>query len=300
MAAVDPLGEIRKAIVAIGKLPREQSPSDPQPPYDGADVDFEVEGTGFLYGHTPIEFVERTSEPDRETGTVRYWSHIWIVTCKHCIPESGLVAVRVNMKNGRTRIFAFPSERWTRHPTEDVAITQFSTGGGLKSREDAVAAVGVLDFGYIVHEMAAHKPKIRRMGFFETTTVSMIGFPIGMMEGGRKNYPVVRSGSIAQIQGYLDGDPNHAGFLIDGSAFGGNSGGPAVVRKGTLNCEGQLLSDTILIGMVTGSAYTSAPYEDESPSEVMENADLVHVVAMEEIDATVREYFLSRKADRRP
>lgn len=109
----------------------------------------------------------------------------------------------------------------------------------------------------------------------------------------------MRSGSIAQIQGYLDGDPNHAGFLIDGPVFGGNSGGPAVVVKGTLNCEGQLLSDTTLIGMVTGSAHTNAPYEDHSPSDVMENADLVHVAAMEEIDVAVREYFLNRKTDRR-
>ena len=31
----------------------------------------------------------------------------------------------------------------------------------------------------------------------------------------------------------------------------------------------------------------------------MENADLVHALAVEEIHATVREYFLSRKASRR-
>ncbi len=77
MATVDPLGEVRRAIVAIGKLPRELSLSDTRPHYDGADADFEVEGKGFLYEHTPIEFVESKSEPDRETGTVRYWSHMW-------------------------------------------------------------------------------------------------------------------------------------------------------------------------------------------------------------------------------
>ena len=219
--------------------------------------------TGFIYVHTPIEFAEGKSEPDPETGTVYYWAMIWIVTCKHCIPDSGVVAVRLNTKDGRTRIFAIRSEQWTRHLTEDVAITPLSIGGGFERQEDAAAAIGSVDLGKIEDKMTAQKPQIRRMGFFESTTVSMIGFPIGMMEGGRKNYPVVRSGSIAQIQGYLDGDPKHAGFLIDGSVFGGNSGGPAVVRKGTLNSEGQALSDTILIGMVTGSAYTNALYEDE-------------------------------------
>ena len=85
-----------------------------------------------------------------------------------------------------------------------------------------------------------------RTGFWEGTPVSMIGFPAGMIEGGKKNYPVVRGGTIAQIQGYLDRDPEHRNFLIDGSVFGGNSGGPIVVRKGVMNCENQALSHTVL------------------------------------------------------
>ena len=292
MVAEDPLGEVKNAIVAIGKLPEEVSASVVEPYFDGAEVDFEVDGTGFIYVHTPIEFAEGKSEPDPETGTVYYWAMVWVVTCKHCVPEKGVVAVRVNTKDGGTRIYAIDAERWTRHPTEDVAITPFSIAGGHERQEEVEAAVASVEFGKIDKMMTAQKPDILRMGFFESTPVSMIGFPIGMMEGGRKNYPVVRSGSIAQIQGYLDGDREHAGFLIDGSVFGGNSGGPAVVRKGTLNCEGRALSDTVLVGMVTGSAYTNARLEDESLSDVMENANLVHVVAVEEIHATVREYYL--------
>ena len=298
MVAADPLGDVKKAIVAIGKLPEKLSLSDPRPYYDGANVDFEVEGTGFIYVHTPIEFVEGKSEPDPDTGTIYYWALLWIVTCGHCVPDSGVVAVRLNTKDGRTRIYAIPSAQWTRHPSEDVAITPLSLGAGHERDEEAAAAIQSVDFGNIDGKMTAQRTQIRRMGFFESTPVSMIGFPIGMMDGGRKNYPVVRSGSIAQIQGHLDGDPEHSGFLIDGSVFGGNSGGPAVIRKGTLNSEGQALSDTVLIGMVTGSAYTNALLEDESPSEVMENADLVHAVAVEEIHATVRDYYLRKKSNK--
>lgn len=299
MVAADPLGEVKRAIVAVGKLPNELPLSDAQGYWDGADVDFEVDGTGFVYVHTPIEFAEGKSEPDPETGSVYYWAMIWIVTCGHCVAEEGVTGVRVNTTDGRTRIYAVPADRWTRHPTEDVAITPLSIGGGHKRQDKAEAAVRSVEFGKIDNKMTARKPQIRGMGFFESTPVSMIGFPIGMTEGGRKNYPVVRSGSIAQIQGYLDGDPEHAGFLIDGSGFGGNSGGPVVVRKGTLNSEGRALSDTVLIGMVTKSSYTNALYEDESPSEVMENADLVHAIAVEEIHATVRQHYLSRKHSER-
>ena len=67
----------------------------------GAEVDFEVEGTGFIYVHTPLEFAEGRSAPDPETGTVYYWAQIWIVTCKHCVPETGVAAVR--MKHGRRK-----------------------------------------------------------------------------------------------------------------------------------------------------------------------------------------------------
>ena len=295
MVAADPLGEVKRAIVAVGRLPDELSLSDAQGFWDGADVDFRVDGTGFVYVHTPIEFAEGKSEPDPETGRVYYWAMMWIVTCGHCVAEDGVAGVRVNTTDGRTRIYAVPPGRWERHPTEDVAITPLSIGGEHEREDEAEASVRSVEFGNISAELTAQKPQIRSMGFFESTPVSMIGFPIGMMEGGRKNYPVVRSGSIAQIQGYLDGDPEHAGFLIDGSGFGGNSGGPVVVRKGTLNSEGRALSDTVLIGMVTGSSYTNAPYEDESPSDVMENADLVHAIAVEEINATVRQYYLRGK-----
>ena len=68
-------------MVAIGKLPEDLSPSDPQP--HGAGVDFEVEGTGFIYVHTPIQSLKE-SRSRIPTGAVYFWALIWVVTCKHC------------------------------------------------------------------------------------------------------------------------------------------------------------------------------------------------------------------------
>ena len=148
-------------------------------------------------------------------------------------------------------------------------------------------------YAYTPIEFAAGKSD---PGFYESTPVSMIGFPLGMMEGGRKNYPAVRAGTIAQIQGYLDGDPEHRIFLIDGSVFGGNSGGPIVVRKGTMNSEGEILSNTAMIGMVARAVHVETIRKDESSADVMENADLVNAVTMESINETIRRYYLEKRA----
>ena len=140
-------------------------------------------------------------------------------------------------------------------------------------------------------EGTATRGQIEQMGFWESTPVSMIGFPAGMIEGGRKNYPVVRAGTIAQMQGYLDGDPEHRTFLIDGSVFVGNSGGPIVVRKGTMNSENHALSHTVLIGMVSQAVQVETIRDDEFPSGVMENADLVTAVTMDSVNETIRSHY---------
>ena len=86
------------------------------------------------------------------------------------------------------------SEKWTVHPTEDVAVSPLSLGG-----QD----INDVDVATLGDEDTAPKSQIARMGFYESTPVYMVGFPVGMIEGGKKNYPVVRVGTIAQIQGYL-------------------------------------------------------------------------------------------------
>ena len=97
--AADPLQDIKRAVVAIGTLPNATSPSDDQLYYDGASVDFSVEGTGFLYSHTPLEFAEGKSAPDPKTGAVYYWARLWIVTCKHCVRDMPIVAGPPRYKN---------------------------------------------------------------------------------------------------------------------------------------------------------------------------------------------------------
>ena len=105
-----------------------------------------------------------------------------------------------------------------------------------------------------------------------------------MIEGNLRDYPVVRSGRIAQITGYLEGDPEHRTFMVDGSVFPGNSGGPVVIPEGTPSLNGQyrVTGTSVLIGMVSERTF--------SPLLIgRENADLVGVVTMESINEVVRQ-----------
>lgn len=264
--------------------------------HDGLQVDFKVEGTGFIYGYTPLEFVMGKSDPDPQTGAIYYWANMWIVTCKHCVQNAPVVAVRIDTKEG-TRVFTIRASKWWTHPDDDVAVTPFGLDTDVdpvpnEAETDAFQAlvISCVDKGH-----TANREQIRRTGFWESTPVSMIGFPAGMNEGGRKNYPVVRAGTIAQLRGFLDRDPEHHSFLIDGSVFAGNSGGPIVVRKGTMNSENHALSHTVLIGMVSKAIQVETIRDDESLSGVMENADLVKAVTVDSINDTIRSYYASNR-----
>ena len=284
---IDTIQDAMKATVAIGSINNLSSQHSRMPYFDGETTEFNVEATGFIYSFTPFEFAENKSEPDPETGFVYYWSAIWIVTCKHCISDS-FVAVRLNTMNGGSRVFLVDPEKWILHPTEDVAVTPLSlTANTVESTKQEVdSAICDVDFVTISDKSTANRTQIARTGFIESTPISMIGFPVGMIEGGKRNYPVVRSGAISQIQGYLDGESGHTVFLVDGSGFPGNSGGPVVVPKGTWNFENpSRLSSTVLIGMV------SAASQHLVNGNMTESVDLVHVVTVDSINETIRRHY---------
>ena len=226
------------------------------------------------------------------TEAGHYRAQFWIVTCQHCVQDTPVVAVRVDTTDG-TRVYTIRASRWWTHPEQDVAVTRF----GLES--DAEPVLEEADAGTIRalvvssagKDGAATRGQINRLGFPESMPVSMIGFPAGMIEGGRKNHPVVRGGTIARMQGHLDSDPEHRTLLIDGSAVAGHSGAPIVVRKGTMESENRALSRTVLIGMVSKALHPDTIRDGESPSGIMENADLVTAVTMDSVHETIRSHY---------
>ena len=110
----------------------------------------------------------------------------------------------------------------------------------------------------------------------EGDEVFIIGYPQGFYQD-RKNWPVVRQAVVAQIQPYLRGSAST--FLIDGSVFGGNSGGPVVTKPQMMSIAGtQQLDMNALVGMVSGHVTSGS---------AAENADLGIVVPPDKINETV-------------
>ena len=111
----------------------------------------------------------------------------------------------------------------------------------------------------------------------EGTVVFVVGFPAGYYTDV-KNWPVVRTGVLAQIRPYLYGSAKT--FLIDGSVFGGNSGGAVIVKLQSMQTSGTEPPEegVKLIGMVSGSV--PDPFAGE-------NSDLGVVVPLDTINETI-------------
>lgn len=110
----------------------------------------------------------------------------------------------------------------------------------------------------------------------EGDEVFIVGFPTGYYEDS-KNWPVVRHGVLAQIQPYLRGKAQT--FLVDGSVFPGNSGGPVVTKPQAISITGTVQHiQNSLIGMVSGCRPNPANRE---------SADLGVIVPLDAINETI-------------
>ena len=78
------------------------------------------------------------------------------------------------------------------------------------------------------------------------------------MEAESKDHPIVRYGMLAQIQGWLREE--HDTFLVDGSGFPENSGGPVVTKPQFGAVEGtQNVPGAWLVGMVSERRLSHCP-----------------------------------------
>ena len=259
-----------------------------------------VIGTGFAFAR-PDDY--NASDPSVHT-TNEQW-RLWFVTCAHVIdaietnqvksPQRVYIEVNENFPNGGVTSFGYPvGHFWTRHREW---IARCSRLGPIAEREytlnDAAVDVAVTTapthykgFGNLHWWGFAPRFHMTKtlmsmddppdMPLSEGDEVFVVGFPVGFYEDA-KNWPVVRRGVLAQIQPYLKGAART--FLIDGSVFGGNSGGPVLTKRQPGIIQGaHQFTRNALIGMVSGSLL--------NPS-TGENADLGIVIPLDTINDTV-------------
>lgn len=242
----------------------------------------EPRATAFLYA-----FPRSGHVSDQASGF-----RLWLVTCAHEIDDlakhcSHDMLVRMNksvsadMQTFRISLLDDGSPDWTRHPDLDVAA--------IPTSWQDLEAKGVRWETFAAGRNALTRGGALALGLSEGDEVYMAGFPEGWRTG-KQDYPIVRHGVLAQVQGWLKGE--HETFLVDGSGFPGNSGGPVVTKPHSVPISGtQAVPDSWLIGMVSERRFSpiSSEYSDRyEPDAFEETADLVEVVPMDAVDQVVQ------------
>ena len=245
-------------------------------------------GTGFVLLRPDTYDYDNPQIHDEEAEM-----QVWIVTCAHVIDtiEASQIGsqqtayIEANLIGGGVVSMSDPiGSTWVRHEGWVQRCRQF---GPITQRpylaEDAAVDVAVrlvkasqpwTDVENAGFTPSEHFTKARiakgELGNgqlpVEGTPCFIVGFSSGFYPG-TKNWPVVRQCIVAQIQPYLHDDTET--FLVDGSVFAGNSGGPVFVRHD---------EQTQLIGMVSGHQLNPLTGE---------NADLGMVIPLDTINAAI-------------
>lgn len=226
--------------------------------------------SGFLYSHKRLA----VAPGDPEFSP-------FVVTCRHVVEsvhEGQSLRFRCNLADGRRlRVSTLPEE-WTSHPLADIAVCELS-----KASQHTMGTLGSLAVTYASDDGIVTKGNAEELGVAEGEGVFVIGFPDGWMPGSH-DYPVVRSGTVAQIAGWLNDD--HDSMLILGSVFPGNSGGTVIMKPQAGGMGDQpVIRRNYLLGVVSAAKITDSISQETT---TYENADLGVVVPMDYVNETIQ------------
>ena len=173
----------------------------------------------------------------------------------------------------RISLLAGGKPTWFLHPKADVAV--------IRTSWKDLDAKGARWETFVAERGTLTRIAASDFGLLEGDEVFMIGFPIGWREA-QQDYPIVRHGTLAQIQGWLRKE--HDTFLIDSAGFPGNSGGPVITKPQLKTVDGvQSSSGFLLIGMVSNLK----TWKEEGTGEILDLVDLVEIIPMDLIDETI-------------
>ena len=249
----------------------------------GAPTRVQWQASGFLVGQAVEE----------QKGQYR----IFAVTCAHVI-NNLRDAVNQAKRHARSRTFVTPLARFNPMPGSvaqeyPIHLDKFKTD---EATDVAVAEInvpvlkqrGISNLAFFPSDQAvADRAKANDLGLSEGDGVYVLGFPLGLVELGKHNYVIVRSGTIARIRDELNEEQPM--FLIDSFSFPGNSGGPVISKPEPFAISGTKAHGTsYLIGMIHGYV----PYEDIAVSEQTlrprvifeENSGLAEVIPIDYVN----------------
>lgn len=154
---------------------------------------------------------------------------LYLVTNRHVVEKNKPnVKVRFNHKSGgNPQSIDILFEKWTGHPSKgvDVVVTNIEE---QKLKESEYSYFSLDKDSLDITQL--FKQKITEGDF-----IYVLGYPMQIVGTQKKEYPVVRSGSIAQLRNVLD--DKWGAFFIDAFTFPGNSGGPVILRQEAMHAQ---------------------------------------------------------------
>jgi hypothetical protein len=215
------------------------------------------------------------------------YSFPYLITAKHVIVKikqessDGNVYIRINDKQGGSKIIGTESDRWSEHPTDssvDVSVLMWAP------------PLDEFDYLMLPEAMMATEEIIHTESIGLGDEVFITGLFFSHF-GKSKNIPIVRVGNIASMPeekidtltfGSIDV------YLIEARSIGGLSGSPVFVHKDIIkNVDGQLMMSSnpfgiqYLLGLIHGHwdiAMDSADGMIEDANEGAVNMGIAMVV----------------------
>ena len=168
---------------------------------------------------------------------IKYKTHVYLVTARHFADTYGSdpFSIRVNTKDGGSGILSFdrfsdPDDIWWTHPdpSVDIAVALFrwDLQGGTMDQLAVSEAVWLDDSNWTVNDVGTGDT-CYAIGLFQ------------LMQGKRRNLPIVHTGSIAAlpsdelipIRDRNDKTAFVSGYLVEMTNLSGLSGSPVFVRS---------------------------------------------------------------------
>lgn len=150
---------------------------------------------------------------------------VYLVKAKHVATRlaNKLFLIRVNTKDGASKLISGTDSRWWTHPSDDsvdVAVIPWTPPQEVEYKQ--ISARSFLSDDIIKSENIGTGDEVFITGLF------------AHMSGSKRNIPIVRMGNIAMMPDELIPTRdlgNIDAYLIEARSLGGLSGSPAFVRK---------------------------------------------------------------------
>lgn len=259
------------------------------PEKDKTGKDSKTIATGFLYG----KLVNR----NKENGIGVY--RIFLITNRHVFEDKKgnllkKVLLRFNLTEKRgTKCYQIDlvdkdKPKWIKHSNDKVDLAIIHLNAKAMGKEG-------IDFYFFRDDSDVLFTKdFEEKGISTGDGVFVLGFPLGL-RGKSRNFAIVKPGIISRVDEEI---LKNKYFLIDSSAYPGNSGGPIIYKPEFVYIQGtKPLGRSGLIGIVSkGVTYQEIAVSKQTgnPRIVFEEqTGLVMAVPIDLVEQAIKQYIKS-------